>query len=130
MADLGRVAEPSTARMVERIRMQADACRDLGSALYFSLLRRLADDVEAGGPAREVLRGQEESTIVQGGLAFRRSQGRSMPPTDSGWQRQSRHAALALPFASPWRRSARRAYSEQVGAKRQAGGRSGDTRRL
>ena len=55
------MAEPSTARMVERIRQQADACQWLGSPLYHALLHRLADDVGAGGPAREVLRGQEDA---------------------------------------------------------------------
>lgn len=48
--------------MVERIRAQADACERLGSPLYFVLLHRVADDVEAGGPAREVLRGQEDAS--------------------------------------------------------------------
>jgi hypothetical protein len=45
--------------MVGHIRNQADACRDLGSPLYESLLRRLADDVEAGGPAAQALAGHE-----------------------------------------------------------------------
>jgi hypothetical protein len=45
--------------MVGHIRNQADACRDLGSALYESLLLRVADDVEAVGPAAEVLAGHE-----------------------------------------------------------------------
>jgi hypothetical protein len=51
---------PSTARMVVRIREQAAACQQLGSPLYRALLTRVADDVVAGGPAREILRGHED----------------------------------------------------------------------
>jgi hypothetical protein len=46
--------------MVGHIRRQADACRDLGSPLYETLLRHLADDVEAAGPAAAVLAGRED----------------------------------------------------------------------
>jgi hypothetical protein len=46
--------------MVALIRDQADACASLGSPLYEFLLRRVADDVEAGGPSYDVLRGHED----------------------------------------------------------------------
>ncbi|MEO7980098.1 MAG: DUF2332 domain-containing protein [Sporichthyaceae bacterium] len=46
--------------LVRRTRDQADACADLGSPLYHHLLHRVADDVVAGGPALEVLRGHED----------------------------------------------------------------------
>jgi hypothetical protein len=46
--------------MVALIRDQADACAALGSPLYEFLLRRVADDVEARGPAYDVLRGHED----------------------------------------------------------------------
>jgi hypothetical protein len=49
-----------TARMVARIRDQAQACEELGSPLYAALLTHVADDVVAGGPARQVLRGHED----------------------------------------------------------------------
>jgi hypothetical protein len=47
-------------RMVALIREQAEACAALGSPLYEYLLHRVADDVEAGGPAYDVLRGHED----------------------------------------------------------------------
>jgi hypothetical protein len=47
-------------RMVALIRNQAEACAALGSPLYEFLLQRVADDVEAGGPAYDVLRGHED----------------------------------------------------------------------
>ena len=43
-----------------RVRWQVEACRGLGSPLYAELLERAAVDVEAGGPAWEVLRDQRE----------------------------------------------------------------------
>jgi hypothetical protein len=43
-----------------RLRFQVEACRMLGSPLYVELLELAAADVEAGGPAWEVLRGQRE----------------------------------------------------------------------
>jgi hypothetical protein len=46
--------------MVGHLRDQAQACADLGSPLYARLLARVADDVEAGGPAADVLRGHEQ----------------------------------------------------------------------
>jgi hypothetical protein len=46
--------------MVALVREQADACALLGSPFYEYLLQRLADDIEAGGPAYDVLRGHED----------------------------------------------------------------------
>jgi hypothetical protein len=43
--------------IAERLRWQAEECGRLGSPLYAELLERAAADVEAGGPAWEVLRG-------------------------------------------------------------------------
>lgn len=48
------------ARMARHIRKQGEGCANLGSPLYAELLRRLADDVESGGPGAEVLDGHEE----------------------------------------------------------------------
>jgi hypothetical protein len=49
----------ATEDLVRHLRDQADASLDLGSPLYHRLLHRVADDVVAGGPAREVFRGHE-----------------------------------------------------------------------
>lgn len=49
-----------SARMVAHIRIQAQACAELGSPLYAALLDRLADDVVSGGPGAAVLAGHEE----------------------------------------------------------------------
>jgi hypothetical protein len=46
--------------IAERLQWQADACRMIGSELYAGLLERAGADVEAGGPAWEVLQGHEE----------------------------------------------------------------------
>ncbi|MGA8255342.1 MAG: DUF2332 domain-containing protein [Nocardioides sp.] len=43
------------------LRTQAQACVDLGSAMYGDLLERVADDVAAGGPAAGVLAGHERA---------------------------------------------------------------------
>lgn len=51
-------------------RGQAEACGRLGSAMYADLLARVADDVSAGGPAAEVLRGREDDPGPSG-LALR-----------------------------------------------------------
>ncbi len=45
--------------MVAHLRDQAGACATLGSPLYAELLSRVADDVEAAGPAADVLSGHE-----------------------------------------------------------------------
>jgi hypothetical protein len=42
------------------LRLQAEWCARLGSPLYGVLCARVADDVEAGGPAADVLAGHEE----------------------------------------------------------------------
>lgn len=49
--------ESSEGTLAGRLQFQAEACRQLGSPLYASLLARAAHDVEAHGPAWEVLRG-------------------------------------------------------------------------
>lgn len=46
--------------MVEMIRIQSRACRELGSPFYGLLLDRVADDVLADGPAAAVLAGHED----------------------------------------------------------------------
>jgi hypothetical protein len=48
------------APLAERFRWQAGACEGLGSPLYGGLCRRTADDIEAGGPLRQVLAGHED----------------------------------------------------------------------
>ena len=52
------MADPG--RMVALVREQAESCAALGSPLYAFLLQRVADDIEAGGPAYDVLRGHED----------------------------------------------------------------------
>jgi hypothetical protein len=51
---LNQTAEVRTARLLH---WQAEACRELGSPLYGDLLTHAADDLIAGGPTAEVLRG-------------------------------------------------------------------------
>jgi hypothetical protein len=46
--------------LAARLRTQAEHCAHLGSPLYAGLLDRAADDVEAGGPAADLLRGHED----------------------------------------------------------------------
>jgi hypothetical protein len=53
------VTRPEQPPLVRRLRLQADACADLGSPLYGALLHRVADDVLAGGPSATVLAGHE-----------------------------------------------------------------------
>jgi hypothetical protein len=43
----------------ESFRVQADACRALGSPMYGELLDVLADDYDAAGPTRDLLAGHE-----------------------------------------------------------------------
>jgi hypothetical protein len=50
----------AAALLAERLRFQSRECGRLGSPLYAGLLERTAADVEAGGPAFEVLRGRED----------------------------------------------------------------------
>ena len=45
--------------LVAAVRGQAKACAALGSPMYAELLDRVADDIEAGGPAAVVLAGHE-----------------------------------------------------------------------
>jgi hypothetical protein len=45
---------------VTAFRRQAESCVQQGSPLYAELLGRLADDIEAGGPTAEILRGHED----------------------------------------------------------------------
>jgi hypothetical protein len=49
----------AAARLEQLLRFQAKACGHLGSPLYRDLLDRAAEDVVAGGPVWEVLRGHE-----------------------------------------------------------------------
>ena len=53
------VAVSTKHRIAGRLREQAEACRVMGSPLYADLLDRAAEDVEAGGPTWEILRGHE-----------------------------------------------------------------------
>lgn len=64
------MAEQPAAAMVQRIRLQAEACGRLGSAFYARLLHQIADDVEQGGPAAAVLAGHEHDPGPSG-LALR-----------------------------------------------------------
>lgn len=52
--------EVRTARL---LRWQADACRELGSPLYGDLLTHAAEDLVAGGPTAEVLRGHLDDRL-------------------------------------------------------------------
>ncbi|MGI8523803.1 MAG: DUF2332 domain-containing protein [Nocardioides sp.] len=56
--------------LIEAFRSQAAACSRLGSPMYDALLRRWADDLEAGGPTLAVLRGHEHDAGPSG-LALR-----------------------------------------------------------
>jgi hypothetical protein len=47
----------AAARTARLLRLQADACRELGSRLYGDLLAHAAEDLLAGGPTADVLRG-------------------------------------------------------------------------
>lgn len=53
-----------------RFRQQARGCRNLGSVMYDELLRRVADDLDAAGPAAVVLAGHEDDPGPSG-LALR-----------------------------------------------------------
>jgi hypothetical protein len=60
-ADLNGTPEARTARL---LRWQADACRELGSPLYGDLLLHAADDLLAGGPTADVLRGHLDDRLA------------------------------------------------------------------
>jgi hypothetical protein len=47
--------------LADTFRDQARACGSLGSPMYADLLARVADDLDAGGPSAEVLRGHEDA---------------------------------------------------------------------
>jgi hypothetical protein len=50
-------------RTAELLRLQADACRDMGSPLYGDLLTHASNDLLAGGPVAAVLAGHLEARI-------------------------------------------------------------------
>lgn len=54
------VIESAEQAIAGKLQWQADACRMIGSPLYAELMERAAADVEAHGPAWEVLRGHED----------------------------------------------------------------------
>jgi hypothetical protein len=58
------------ARTARLLRLQAAACRDLGSALYGDLLLHTADDLQSGGPTASVLDGFLDDRLASG-LALR-----------------------------------------------------------
>ncbi len=58
------------ARTARLLRLQAVACRDLGSALYGDLLLHTADDLQSGGPVASVLDGYLDDRLASG-LALR-----------------------------------------------------------
>jgi hypothetical protein len=53
------MAESAEQAIGAKLQWQADACRMIGSELYAGLLERATEDVEAGGPTWEILRGHE-----------------------------------------------------------------------
>ena len=61
--DTSQPSESPQARTARLLRWQADACRELGSPLYGDLLTHAADDLLAGGPTVEVLRGHLEDRL-------------------------------------------------------------------
>ena len=50
----------------EAFRLQGYACARIGSQMYADLLARAADDIDAGGPVREVLAGHEDASGPSG----------------------------------------------------------------
>lgn len=54
------MAEAAEMAIAGQLRWQAEMCGKIGSALYAGLLERAAEDVEAGGPVGEPLRGHED----------------------------------------------------------------------
>lgn len=53
------MTESTQQAIAGQLQWQADACRMIGSPLYAGLMERAADDVRAGGPTAEILRGHE-----------------------------------------------------------------------
>lgn len=60
--DFRVVDHAARSSLAERFRWQAPHCERLGSPLYAELCRRLAAEVEAGGPVLEVLGGHEQDS--------------------------------------------------------------------
>jgi len=54
------VTEAVETAIAGQLRWQAEMCGKIGSPLYAGLLERAAEDVEAGGPVTEPLRGHED----------------------------------------------------------------------
>lgn len=54
------MTESAEAAIAGQLRWQAEMCGKIGSPLYADLLERAAEDVEAGGPVTEPLRGHED----------------------------------------------------------------------
>ena len=54
------MAETAQEAIAGQLQWQADACRMIGSPLYAGLMERAADDVRAGGPTAEILRGHQD----------------------------------------------------------------------
>jgi len=54
------VTQSAQETIAGQLQWQADACRMIGSPLYAGLMERAADDVRAGGPTAEILRGHED----------------------------------------------------------------------
>jgi hypothetical protein len=54
------VTESGREAIAGQLQWQADACRMIGSPLYAGLMERAAEDVRAGGPTAEILRGHED----------------------------------------------------------------------
>lgn len=52
-------------RLLRSLRLQAQACAELGSPMYGELLERVATDVEAGGLFADILAGHEHDPVRQ-----------------------------------------------------------------
>ncbi len=59
-------AGDARARTARLMRLQAAACRDLGSVLYGDLLLHTADDLQSDGPAAQVLDGYLDDRLTSG----------------------------------------------------------------
>lgn len=62
--------DDARARTARLLRLQASACRELGSVLYGDLLLHTAEDLQSGGPAARVLDGHLDDRLASG-LALR-----------------------------------------------------------
>ena len=78
--------------IARRLRRQAEQCQRLGSPLYAELLERAAADVEAGGPASEVLEGHSQDPPLSAlalrlmGAVNRLLLGGEEPEAFAGWE--------------------------------------------